>query len=152
MEQQANTINILLKISINAGMDHVWDCLINDVSLWWRKDFYTNSKTKRMTIEPKVGGRMYEDYGNDEGLLWATVIVLESPHLIEFKGHLTPRFGGPAMSFLRLSLKESGNSTVMTLEDTVFGAVSGKTRDDLMSGWKLLYEDAFKKYAEGKQK
>ncbi len=150
MEKQATTINILLEIPIKAPINIVWDALIKDVGIWWRKDFYTSPKTKAFIVEPKVGGRMYEDYGNDEGLLWANVIILDSPNTIEFKGHLSPAFGGPAMSFLKLSLKEDGKGTVLTLSDSVFGEVSENTKKELTSGWKLLYEESFKAYVESK--
>lgn len=152
MEQPINTIKIHLEIPIKAGIDQVWECLIKDVSLWWRKDFYTSTKTKKFIIEPKVGGRMYEDYGNEEGLLWATVIGIDSPHSIEFKGHLTPQFGGPAISFLKLSLKENGKETILTLSDTVMGQVSEKNQKELTVGWKLIYEDSFKNYVEKSKK
>jgi DNA-binding transcriptional ArsR family regulator len=148
MEQTTRTINIVLEIPIKAKIAHVWQCLLQDVNLWWRKDFYTSSRTKEFIIEPKVGGRMYEDYGNDEGLLWAEVIVLDSPNVIELKGHLSPQFGGPAISFMKLSLKENDGSTVLTLSDTVLGDVDENTEKELTSGWKMLYEDAFKSYAE----
>ncbi len=39
MEQQTKTINILLEIPINAAINQVWKCLINDINIWWRKDF-----------------------------------------------------------------------------------------------------------------
>ncbi|GJM34198.1 MAG: hypothetical protein DHS20C18_31990 [Saprospiraceae bacterium] len=150
MEQEAKTIKILLEIPIKAEINQVWECLLKEIHLWWRKDFYTSSKTKKFIIEPKIGGRMYEDYGNDEGLLWATVIGLDGPNSIELKGHLSPQFGGPAMSFLKLSLKENGHSTVLTLSDTTFGAVSENTKKELTEGWKMIYEDGFKKYVEKK--
>jgi hypothetical protein len=148
MEQTIRTINILLEIPINSKIDHVWQCLLHDVNLWWRKDFYTSNKTKEFIIEPKVGGRMYEDYGNNEGLLWAEVIVIDSPNVLELKGHLSPQFGGPAMSFMKLSLKENGDTTILTLSDTILGDVDDTTQKQLSSGWKMLYEDAFKTYVE----
>lgn len=149
MEQQPIcTVKIHLEIPIKATIEKVWDCLIKDVNLWWRKDFYTSSKTRRFIIEAKVGGRMYEDYGNEEGLLWANVIGIDSPNSIEFKGHLTPQFGGPAISFIKLSLKADGEGTVLTLSDTVLGEVSEKNKKELTAGWKLIYEDGFKNYVE----
>ena len=150
MEQQINTINILLEIPIQAEINQVWNCLLNDINLWWRKDFYTSPKTKEFILEAKVGGRLYEDYGNNEGLLWANVIVMDSPNVIEFKGHLSPQFGGPAISFLRLSLKKDGDSTLLSLSDTVLGQVSESTKKDLEAGWKMLYEEGFKNYVEEK--
>ena len=150
MERQANNISILLEIPIQADIGTVWECLINETGIWWRKDFYTSKKTKNFIIEPRVGGRMYEDFGNDEGLLWANVIVLDSPYVLELKGHLSPQFGGPAVSFLKLSLKETGETTILTLSDNLFGYVSDNTKKELSAGWKLLYEDGFKSYVEKK--
>ncbi len=148
MSNQANTITIKLEIPIEANIELVWKCLIEDIGIWWRKDFYTSTKTKNFKIEPFVGGRMYEDYGGDNGLLWANVIVLDAPNNLELKGHLSPSFGGPAMTFMKLSLEESEGVTILTLTDTTFGNVSERTKDQLSSGWKMLYEDTFKKYVE----
>ena len=46
---------------------------------------------------------MYEDYGDQNGLLWGNVMVLDAPHNFELKGHLSPSFGGPAITFMKLS-------------------------------------------------
>jgi hypothetical protein len=62
------------------------------------------------------------------------------------KGHLTPQFGGPAVSFLRLSLAENNGLTTLTLSDTVLGAVTGKTQSDLKEGWELLFAESFANY------
>ncbi|UMB60815.1 hypothetical protein MHL31_01050 [Lutibacter sp. A80] len=148
MINQTNTITIKLEIPIKATIDFVWKCLIEDIGIWWRKDFYSSSKTKIFKIEPFVGGRMYEDYGNNNGLLWGNIIVLDAPNNIELKGHLTPSFGGPAINFIKLSLEENEGITILTLTDTTFGNVSEQTKEQLTSGWKMLYEDTFKKYVE----
>ncbi|MDN5204554.1 helix-turn-helix domain-containing protein [Fulvivirgaceae bacterium BMA10] len=150
MQENNQTIKINLEIPIKAPIQQVWECLIKDVGIWWRKDFYTSTKTVDFIIEPVVGGRMYEDYGNNEGLLWANVIIVDSPKVLELKGHLSPQFGGPAFSFLRLTLEENDSNTVLNLSDTVFGDVSENTKKDLTSGWQLLFEDTFKEYAESK--
>ena len=146
--EQSNSINIQLEIPIDASIKQTWDCMINDIRLWWRKDFYTSPKTKKFILEAKPGGKMYEDYGNNEGLVWADVIVLDSPNVLELKGHLSPQFGGPAFSFLRLSLHENEGKTTLTLSDTVIGEISEKLESDLTTGWKMLFEDGFKNYIE----
>jgi hypothetical protein len=91
---------------------------------------------------------MYEDYGDDNGLLWANVMVLDAPNKLELKGHLSPIFGGPAMTFMKLTLEESEGVTILTLTNTTFGNVSESTKEQLTSGWKMLYENTFKKYVE----
>ncbi|MEQ8531511.1 MAG: SRPBCC domain-containing protein [Imperialibacter sp.] len=148
--EPSKPVNITMDIPIEAGVERVWECLIKDVGLWWRKDFYTSPKTKAFILEPKVGGRMYEDYGNGEGLLWYTVIVLNAPHHLELQGHLTPDYGGPAITFLKITLKEDGSKTMLTLSDTLMGDVSAKAKGQITEGWKLLFEDGFKTYVNTK--
>ncbi len=148
--EESKTVNIHMEIPIEAGQQQVWECLIKDIGLWWRKDFYTSPKTKNFILEAKPGGKMYEDYGNNEGLVWAEVIVINSPNVLELKGHLSPQFGGPAFSFLRLSLQGDDNNTTLTLSDTVFGDISEKTEKDLTEGWKMLFEEGFKNYVHQK--
>ncbi len=151
MNDQANTITIQLEIPIEANINLVWKCLLEEAGVWWRKDFYTSAKTQNFIIEPFVGGRMYEDYGDGNGLLWANVMVLDAPNNVELKGHLSPSFGGPAMTFMKLALEEREGGTTLTLTDTTFGNVSENSKDQLTAGWKMLYEDTFKKYVESKK-
>lgn len=152
MENQFHSFQIELEVPIQAPIAFVWDCLIHDIHLWWRKDFYTSSKTTSFILEPFVGGRMYEDYGNKNGLLWGNVLVIDAPHTLELKGHLTPQWGGPAITFMKLTFKEDQGSTVLHLSDTTFGQVTENSKKQLEEGWKMIYADAFKGYVEGKNR
>lgn len=151
MNNQANTITIKLDIPIDASIDLVWKCLVDDIGIWWRKDFHTSPKTKSFIMEPFVGGRMYENYGEGNGLLWANIMVLDAPKNLEWKGHLSPSFGGPAITFMKLSLEEREGITILSLSDTTFGNVSENSKDQLTSGWKMLFEDTFKNYVESRK-
>lgn len=148
MQAQTNTINIDLQIPINAKIEVVWRCLVNDINIWWSKDFYTSPKTINFILEPFVGGRMYEDYGDNNGLLWANVIVVDAPNVLELKGHLSPQFGGPAISFMKLTLSEENKITTLNLTETTMGMVTENTKKQLTEGWKMIYGDAFKSYVE----
>lgn len=150
MDNQINTTNINLEISIKASINKVWECLLNETNEWWRKDFYTSTKTQKFILEPFVGGKMYEDYGNGEGLIWANVIGLNSPNSIELIAHLSPQFGGPALSFLRITLSENSNITTLKFSDHSFGNVTDATKNQIEEGWKMIYEEAFKNYVEKK--
>ena len=146
--EQSHITRIQLEIVIDASIETTWKALVNDIGLWWRKDFYTSSKTKEFILEAKPGGKMYEDYGNDEGLVWGEVIVLDAPNVLELKSHLSPSFGGPLFSFLRLSLMGTGNSTTLTLNDVGVGYMSSETNEQTKAGWEMLFEEGFKTYVE----
>lgn len=149
--EQSGIARIQMEISINAGIEETWQTLINDIGLWWRKDFYTSPKTKDFILEAKPGGKMYEDYGNKEGLVWAEVIVLDSPNVLELKSHLSPAYGGPMFSFLRLSLESDGAKTTLKLSDIGIGKMSEEASRQIEAGWKMLFDEGFKTYVESKK-
>ncbi len=148
--EQSQVTRIQMEISINASIEHTWQSLINDIGLWWRKDFYTSPKTKEFILEARPGGKMYEDYGNNEGLVWAEVIILDSPNILELKSHLSPAYGGPVFSFLRLALESSDGGTTLRLSDVGVGTMSDEAVKQTEAGWRMLFEDGFKSYVESK--
>ncbi|MEQ8473586.1 MAG: helix-turn-helix domain-containing protein [Marinoscillum sp.] len=149
--QQSQITKIQLEISINAEIEQTWKALINDIGIWWRKDFYTSPKTQDFILEARPGGKMYEDYGNNEGLVWAEVIVLDSPRILELKSHLSPEYGGPVFSFLRLQLDATEDGqTVLKLSDVGIGTMSDQDIEQTTSGWRMLFEEGFKQFVESK--
>jgi DNA-binding transcriptional ArsR family regulator/uncharacterized protein YndB with AHSA1/START domain len=146
--KEMGSVTAELEVQINATVKEVWYALTKQTGSWWRKDFYTSSNTRDFILEPKLGGLMYEDAGNGEGLVWATVIGLQSPNLLELKGHLTPAFGGPAISFIKITLEEAGTGTLFKLSDTTFGEIGPKLKQSLTEGWQLLFAEGMKEFIE----
>ena len=72
MEKPTRTLMVELEIPIEAKKEVVWDALVNDIGIWWRKDFSATG-TDKMILEPRLGGRMYEDCGDGTGFTWYTV-------------------------------------------------------------------------------
>ncbi len=138
---------VALEITIDASIEKTWDTLINDIGDWWTKDFYTSPKTKSFILEARPGGRMYEDYGNDEGLVWAEVIIIDSPSVLELKSHLSPAFGGPVFSFLRISLETRDSQTLLSVTDHGIGALTDASMAQLSEGWTMIFE-SLKSYVE----
>jgi DNA-binding transcriptional ArsR family regulator len=136
-----------LEIEIAAPLERVWQSLTNETTKWWRQDFLVGA-AQGFFIEPRVGGRMFEDWGNDAGVLWGTVIVFAPPKALELLMHLTPPFGGPALSMLRLALEATPTGTKLALSDAIFGRVKADTRNNLSEGWRLLFAEGLKPYVE----
>ena len=145
-----STIEIVeMEIPINARKAKVWKALIDDTTLWWPKNFYTSPKAKGFYIEPKLGGRMYEDWGGGNGLIWYTVFAIDAPDVIHLSGCMTPPYG-PSHNLLVLRLEEKDGVTLVKLSDSTIGKVTDKC--DKEAGWKELFEGSFKPYAESKRK
>jgi DNA-binding transcriptional ArsR family regulator len=148
MAESCSIVGVELEVTIDATRERVWKALLEETTHWWRRDFCVSPDAKAFRIEPRVGGRMFEDWGNDAGVLWGTVLVLDPLSTLELLCHTTPRFGGPRMSMLRLSLTTRGDATVLTVFDTVMGRTDDRTAGHLDEGWRALFGDALKSWVE----
>jgi len=143
------SLDIQLEIPIAASLTAVWKALTSDIGSWWPKDFYVGPAPLGFVLEQKVGGRIYEDWGDGQGLLWATVLVFQKESKLQWAGDLSAEFGGPARSITTYTLhpKEDG-TTVLAFRDTPYGKLSAGAVGGLTEGWKFLLEACFKPFAE----
>ncbi len=146
--QTATIEQVELEITIHAGVQNVWKALLEETTFWWLKDYYTSTKAIGFHIEPKLGGRMYEDWGNGSGVVWYEVFALNPPHSLDLRGFIAVPYG-PALSLLHLELTAVDGSTVLKLSDTIFGS-SRNNGESKSEGWKELFEKGLKKYVEAK--
>ncbi len=146
----AQVAQIELSITIPVSLEESWRIFTTEIDAWWHTDFYATSNHLRIVLEPIVGGRLYEDTGNGSGLLWYTVISIDPPHTITLSGNLAPPYGGPALSLLYIRFEPiDEKNTVMHIVDSIIGTVG---EYDLREGWRVLFEDGFKRYIEKNSK
>ena len=136
-----------MSVAIAASRARVWDALVVELARWWPQEFYT-LPTARMTLEPRVGGRMFEDADGGAGRLWYQVVTFMPPDELELSGFLMPAFGGPGTTLIRITLKEAHGATTVTLADAVVGRLKPDGVGELREGWRTLLE-ALQLYAEG---
>lgn len=147
METRATVLEqVELEIIIAGSTERVWKALVEETTFWWPRDFYTSPQTKGFHLEPKLGGKMYEDLGEGAGVIWYEVFAINPTHSLDLKGYLAVPYG-PAFSLLHLELKASGKKTVLMLSDSTFG-ISTDGRESKLAGWKQLFEDGLKGYVE----
>jgi len=141
-------VQVELEIRIEAPAARVWEALVEETGRWWPRDFYAGPG-KDFRLEPRLGGRMYEDWGNGAGATWYTVTEIEPGRSLGLSGTMPAAFGGPALSLLRLVLRPEGEATVLELTDSEFRRPTDKAHASLEEGWRLLFEQALKQHAEG---
>jgi uncharacterized protein YndB with AHSA1/START domain len=144
------TLDIKIEVEIAAPPAKVWSSLTSGVGEWWPKQFYVGTSPKRFTIEPSVGGRVFEDWGDGEGVLFATVIIWEESRTLCWAGDMSAEYGGPARSVttFRLKAASSGKRTVLAFRDTPFGLLSDDAMQQLEQGWRWLLNDCLKPFIE----
>ena len=139
-----------LTLEITKPHAAVWKAFTGDIDSWWPRDFCATESPQRMVFEVKPGGRLFEDAGGGNGLVWYHVIALDTPNSISLSGFIAPPFGGPATSLLRVAFSAQGKSaTVMEVTDSTFGCVGDPSTTE--EGWRMIFEEGFKAWVERKR-
>jgi DNA-binding transcriptional ArsR family regulator len=127
VSRKFRTVTTELEIRIDAPPERVWEALTSETASWWPAGFYVGPSPVRFTVEPRVGGRVFEDWGDGEGALWATVTSVRSGAVLEWAGDLSAAYGGPGRSFTSFGLEPIGNGTLLKFRDDTTG--------ELGEGW-----------------
>ena len=135
-----------LSYSFDLPAKIVWQKYFDELSEWWTADFYTNPRTKAFKIDVVLGGKMYEDFGNGEGLIWGEVIGVDKPNSLQVRGMLSGEFGGPTLSYEKFSFSEENGKTTLKYKAEFIGDFDEKTLKSLETGWKTIFNDYFIPY------
>ena len=146
--EPCGTMRLELEIAIEANAETVWKSITEEIGQGWPKDFYCVAGSDKLVLEPKPGGRIYEENSNGSGLLWGTVLEINPPKSIAWQGQIMPPWGGPAISMLRLSLEARGDETVLRVTDCLIGNISETLRGELETGWRQIFAHGLKTYVE----
>ena len=153
MSEETTKIGSLrVEVRIEASAEKVWEALTSDIGKWWPRIFCCGAGSGEPTfkIEARPGGRMFEDWGNDEGLLWGTVVRVQRPNHLDLTGMTGPDWGGPNAMYAGFTLVEEGAETVVTFSEASFGRIAPDHAAEKEKGWKFLLEGALKAHLEGR--
>lgn len=142
------TVDVQHELRIKATPERVWQALTAEIAAWWPAKFYVGAAPIRFTLEPRVGGRVYEDWGDGEGALWSTVTSVRVGEHLQWVGDIPAEFGGPARSITSFTLEPGKSGTLLKFRDTMFGEISAEMQQNMASGWKFLLADCFQPFVE----
>ena len=126
-------------IVIEASHEQVWRGLTDQLDKWWLPDFHMLGTNSIVTLEPRAGGRLFEQNG-DQHLLWYTVIAIQKSESLDLVGYINAKYGGPATTMLNVTLSvESANRTVLRISDSLYGQVTDGLVNSLSTGWQMLF-------------
>jgi len=140
-------LNIEQDIVINAPLEHVYDVLTQDMSLWW-KDPYIQREGGTVRLEPHVGGRMFEDWGEGKGVLLCTVTRVEPPYELRLVGTMGIR-GLVAGDIVFRLQAEDETRTRFQLSHRAMGEIDDEVRSSYALGWQVLLDQYMRDLAEG---
>lgn len=145
---ETNAVTYEFELAIEAPLATVWRCLTDEIDAWWLPDFRMVGPGSKVQFDSRAGGRLLEVGGSGGSLLWYTVLMCVPQESIDMVGHMTPKFGGPSTTMLRLGLKETSGGTLLQVSDAIVGHVKEGSVKRLADGWMWLFRDGLKAYAE----
>ncbi|MGB8954679.1 MAG: metalloregulator ArsR/SmtB family transcription factor [Tumebacillaceae bacterium] len=140
-----DTFAIEMEVTLDAPREKVFESLTRDIDKWWAYRLGEN-RPSQLHLEPKLGGRFYEDWGNGEGAVWGTVYFVKTNEELRLNGPLG--MTGAVNSDYTYRLEEKGNSTVLKLSHKAAGLLDPQWEEMHRHGWQELLGDFLKKYVE----
>jgi DNA-binding transcriptional ArsR family regulator/uncharacterized protein YndB with AHSA1/START domain len=132
-EQSTSAVSLFhteLEVPIKASPERVYQALTRDIADWWDPD--RSWGRGKLVLEPEVGKRMWEDFGNGEGALFGTVTYVEHNKKLEIG------LGSGVQGYIRLELVPQEGGTVLKFSYRAFGEISERSRQRFPEGWKQL--------------
>ena len=136
------------EVEIKATSEKVWKLLTHGIATWWPVHFHSSEETKQFTMEPRVGGMIFEDQGDGNGVLWGTILQFDAPRRLQFKGALFPDYGGPGDYHLSIALSATDGGCLLKVDDALCGYITDENAESLETGWKELFGEHLKRAAE----
>lgn len=85
---------VVKAVSVSATPERAFAYFVFDMARWWPlAQFHTGRDPVDCTIEPRVGGRVFERAADGRETLWGSVVAYDPPRHLAFSwivGELTP--------------------------------------------------------------
>jgi DNA-binding transcriptional ArsR family regulator len=86
---QVRTVRIECELRFRAAPHRVFAVLTQE-TLSWFPHTYGGERVRAVILEPAVGGRFYEDWGDGAGHLYGHVTAIDAPHRLTLRGRIMP--------------------------------------------------------------
>ena len=138
-----NSFAIEMEMDFAVPAKKVFDALTKNINKWWSDDYHIGEKVKKFVLEPKLGGRMYEVWGEGEGTLWGTVTEIKKNQRLEVTGSIG--MSGATLCKLGFDLEPRGKSEChFIFSHHGIGAFEDGISDEYKSGWETIFADLAK--------
>jgi uncharacterized protein YndB with AHSA1/START domain len=145
IQETVRAVRFEMEVTIDAPPTRVFDAFVHNVSDWWGAPYQMNKDLKSLTIEPKVGGRMWEDWGNGAGTMWGMVSTYDPGKLLKIRG----AFGwGNAMCLVSVKFEPAGKGTRVKLTQQGAGVYDDNVTEGFQVGWNDLLGTRLKAFVE----
>ena len=91
MESSVEEIVVKKAVRVNASIERAFRVFVEQMETWWPKGHHIGAQEwELILVEPRVGGRWYEQDAAGQQFEWGTVLQWEPPNKARFRWHLGP--------------------------------------------------------------
>jgi uncharacterized protein YndB with AHSA1/START domain len=150
--QEFSYFEIVQRHDLDAQPDKVFAALVGDLSPWWGAPYLLDAAARRVVLEPRPGGRLYEEWSDlpkqceQEGAIWGTVFEIADAELIILQGAMGMPW--PTQCQVRFDIEARGDGTSLKLTHRAWGRASSRTRDSYEAGWEDLLDRRLRAWVE----
>jgi DNA-binding transcriptional ArsR family regulator len=116
---EMRTVRIETELRFRATPERVFRALTEE-TLEWFPFTYGEERVKAVVMEPRVGGALYEDWGDGMGYLYGHVTVFDRPHRYASRGRI---MAGTILDSDYV-LEEDGDETVLRMSKVAVGPMT----------------------------
>jgi len=146
-EQMAGTprsISIRNEIRLKAPVERVWRAFTTEQHEWFPYS-YGGERLKRVVFEERVGGQVYEDWGDGMGHFYGHVGHFDPYKALCIRSHLSPAINLEQWA----QFEQDGDETVLTQSMTAFGDITDEMAASIESHGNLKHtEDKLRAWVE----
>lgn len=144
----AKIINYQFEVPIQRCASDTWLLMIDQIDDWWMGDFRALGEGSKITLHAEAGGQLIETAADGSALEWYRVQMVVPMKSLYLVGYMAPDWGGPTTSMLKVAIEERGQNCALIVSDALFGNVTEASAGNAEGGWKLLFENGLKGFAE----
>lgn len=121
-------INIESEVRLKAPIERVFEAFTLEQDQWYPYS-YGEGRLKKIVFEARVGGQVYEDWGDGMGILYGHVAYYDAPKAVAIRSHLKPAITLEQWA----SFEADGDETILRHATTAFGEISDEMASAIKS-------------------
>lgn len=137
-----------IEFFVACPVEHAFDVWTDRTDMWWPRDHTRSGRPDcNVTIEPRVGGRLFERTLDGDELEWGQVTIWDPPRRLGYLWHI---YGEPhEATKVEMTFVPDGNATRIKVVHTGWVRLGDKgkqLRERNRHGWENLFR-AFERAA-----
>lgn len=145
---------ITKSVTVNCSAEHAFNVFVNRIGGWWPLASHAVSAADAKaaldaTIEPKVGGEVYETKHDGTRSKWGTVLEFDPFSKFAMSWHPGPNVDKPTR--VEVEFSPVDNTTVVTLTHSgweIWGDEGAEKIKGYSAGWGMMLDELYAKACE----